>query len=130
MLEFEFYNEGMNTRGYDVNTRGYDMNSRGYDTSTKGYDVNNKGYDVNTKGYDGRTKEYDFNNTRGHDVSGGQDASACSSSSDLPPEPPPRDYSKHDMDTSCSQEIYELPIPAFHSPVNEDDCSSTSNQLQ
>ena len=43
--------------------------------------------------------------------------SACSSSSDIPPEIPPRDYSRHELNTSCNEEVYEEPVIPYGSPV-------------
>ena len=83
------------------------------------YDDDRRGYYV-TKDHD-VIRSCDITSddvTGGYDVTKGN-ASACSSSSDLPPEPPPRDYSKHDLDTSCSQEIYEEPVIPYGSPVYE-----------
>jgi hypothetical protein len=87
--EFEFYNDDQT--GYYV---------------TKDHDVTGNG-DVTS---DNVTGEYDV--TKGN-------TSAGSSSSDLPPEPPPRDYSQHDLNTSCSEEIYEEPVIPYGSPVYE-----------
>jgi hypothetical protein len=106
--EFEFYDD--DRRGYDV-TGGHDV--------MKDHDITS--YDV-TCGYD-VTKSNDV--TRGYDV--GKNASACSSSSDLPPEPPLRDYSKHDLE---SQEIFEEPIIPYNSPVYELHPSLMRTQLK
>ena len=66
------------------------------------------------------TKDHDVTcDITGEDDVTKEDVPACSSSSDLPPEPPPKDYSKHDLHTSCSEEIYEEPVMPYGSPVYE-----------
>ena len=92
--EFEFYDDDV--RGYDV-THDDDVTE---DNNPTPYDVI-KNHDI--------TKTYDVHQTE----------SACSSSSDTPPELPPRDYSKHDLNTSSSQEIYLEPVIPYNSPVYE-----------
>ena len=87
--EFEFYNH--DGRDYDVTEDNDDLTT---------YNVANN-HDV--------TKTYNV----------GQTESACSSFNDIPPELPPRDYSKHDLDASCSQEMYEEPVIPYNSPVYE-----------
>ena len=64
--------------------------------------------------------------TKGDDVTNAQNACAGSSTSDLPPELPPRDYSKHDLD---SEEVYEEPVIPYGSPVYERHPSLRSSQL-
>ncbi|XP_028409635.1 hapless 2-like [Dendronephthya gigantea] len=64
--------------------------------------------------------------TKDDDIIDAQNVSAGSPASDLPPELPPKDYSRHDLD---NEEVYEEPVIPYGSPVYEHHPSLRRNQL-